>query len=75
MPKSIDLTGKVFHWLTVTGKANIKKSNRLAWHYKCRCGNEVDVITNHLTSGHTKSCGCLQKQVTAKMNPAIDITN
>ena len=75
MPKSIDLTGKVFHWLTVTGKANIKKSNRLAWHCKCRCGNEVDVITNHLTSGHTKSCGCLQKQVTAKMNPAIDITN
>ena len=75
MPKSSDLTGKIFNRLTVIKKADIKKSNRLTWHCKCECGNEIDVITNHLTSGHTKSCGCLQKETTAKMNPAIDITN
>ena len=59
MPKSSDLTGKIFNKLTVIKKADIKKSNRLAWHCVCECGNEVDVITNHLTSGHTGSCGCL----------------
>lgn len=75
MPKSLDLTGKIFNKLTVIKKADIKKSNRLTWHCRCECGNEIDVITNHLTSGHTKSCGCLQKQKTAEMNPAIDITN
>lgn len=70
----MDLTGQTFNRLTVIGKADIRKSNRVTWHCKCICGNECDVITNHLTSGHTKSCGCLQKEVTAKMNPALDLT-
>lgn len=29
----------------------------MKWHCKCDCGNEVDVITNSLTSGNTTSCG------------------
>ena len=29
------------------------------WHCKCECGNEVDVKAGNLTSGNTKSCGCL----------------
>lgn len=32
------------------------------WHCKCSCGNEVDVLGSSLTSGHTKSCGCLSKR-------------
>lgn len=74
MPKSLDLTNKVFGELTVIKKSDTKKSNRLTWVCKCSCGKETIVITNHLTSGHTRSCGCLQKQACGKMNPAIDIT-
>ena len=55
----IDLTGKKFGELTVIKKSEIKKNNRVAWECKCSCGNSTVVITNHLTSGHTKSCGCL----------------
>lgn len=29
---------------------------------KCDCGNEVIVSTTDVISGHTKSCGCLQKE-------------
>lgn len=72
---SIDLTGKKFGELTVIKKSEIKKSNRIAWECKCSCGNTTIVITNHLTSGHTKSCGCLQKKIASQMNPAIDLTN
>lgn len=56
---AINLTGKIFGDLTVIQKSDIKKNNRIAWICKCACGNETTVITNHLTSGHTKSCGCL----------------
>lgn len=71
----LDLTGKTFGELYVIEKSNVKKSNRVSWKCKCSCGNETIVITNHLTSGHTKSCGCLQKKATSQLNPAIDIKN
>jgi len=38
------------------------------WHCICDCGNEVDVLTNQLISGHTQSCGCLHKEITSEMN-------
>lgn len=38
------------------------------WHCICRCGNEVDVDTRNLLSGHTKSCGCLLKETNSKNN-------
>lgn len=63
-----DLTGETFGWLTVLYPT--RKSNRKAWHCRCKCGNEVDVITNNLTSGHTKSCGCYNSLSRIK-----DITN
>ena len=30
------------------------------WKCKCECGNECVVSTSKLTSGNTKSCGCLK---------------
>ena len=34
------------------------------WHCQCQCENktELDVDTRNLNSGHTQSCGCLQKR-------------
>ena len=39
-----------------------RKDNRTYWHCKCDCGNEIDVLAQHLVNGHTKSCGCLRKK-------------
>lgn len=33
----------------------------------CDCGNECDVSTQDLIRGHTKSCGCLQKEIASKI--------
>ena len=33
---------------------------------RCDCGNEVSVYLGNLTSGHTRSCGCLHKENYAK---------
>lgn len=36
------------------------------WECTCDCGNTVVVRHNSLTSGKTKSCGCLQDEVRRK---------
>lgn len=53
----IDLTGKKFGRLIPQYYLKGGK-----WHCLCECGREVDVDTRNLNSGHTQSCGCLQKE-------------
>lgn len=60
-----DITDKRFGSLTVLNLDYKKKSkwgSRTYWLCKCDCGNEKSVRKDHLTSGGTKSCGCLEKQ-------------
>ena len=40
------------------------------WRCKCDCGNECVVSGEHLRSGHTSSCGCLQSERTSDANKA-----
>ena len=56
-PPRINLQDKIFERLTV-----IDWQGNGKWKCKCACGNEVMVKTSNLTSGNTKSCGCLQKE-------------
>lgn len=65
MSKVRDLTGQRFGRLIVIGDG-IHKNWVHKWECKCDCGNVVFVATAHLTGGHTKSCGCLQKENTLK---------
>jgi hypothetical protein len=66
MSKFIDLTGKTFGRLTVIERAENSKSGKTQWLCKCKCGNEIIVTRDDLTSSHTKSCGCYRKEVTSK---------
>lgn len=59
----VDLTGKTFTYLEP--QYYIKGGK---WHCKCKCGNEVDVDTRNLNSQHTKSCGCLKKEINSTNN-------
>lgn len=65
-----DLTGRKFHRLLVVKK--VEKNNRVHWLCICNCGNERTVRTDGLTSGHAKSCGCLQKEIVTKNIVAIN---
>ncbi len=53
-----DLTGQKFNRLTA-----IKYLGGRKWRCKCDCGRIIDVFTNNLTRGNTKSCGCLNSEV------------
>jgi len=53
-----DLRGKKFNKLTPLYPLPERVCKNIVWHCKCDCGNECDVISAHLSSNHTKSCGC-----------------
>lgn len=57
-----DLLGQKFNRLTVVGYAFTK---RMAyWKCICDCGKEKTIQGYSLTTGNTKSCGCLRKNRT-----------
>lgn len=55
------LTGKRYGRLLVLEKHPFKGKNS-KWLCECDCGNKVLVLRPNLTSGHTTSCGCYNKQ-------------
>lgn len=64
-----DLTNLKFGRLTVISLCGKSKRNDNMWLCRCDCGNGKVVKAYNLTSGHTKSCGCLTKDIQReKMN-------
>lgn len=57
MRKVKDLTGQRFSKLTARERVGSKRNYAL-WRCVCDCGNERDVKSGDLVSGHTRSCGC-----------------
>lgn len=60
----VSLIGKRFGCLVVEAEGPVVdvgslKKKRKSWKCKCDCGQTTFVTTGDLTSGNTKSCGCL----------------
>ena len=62
-PTRINLTGQVFGKLTVLKETDERKSGNIVWLCQCECGKQVSVFSDALRSGHTKSCGCIARQM------------
>lgn len=56
-----DLTGIKYFKLTFLKYSHKNKLNQLVWEVLCDCGNIVKLPSQRITSGNTKSCGCLRK--------------
>lgn len=62
-----DLTGKKFGRLTVIELIDKKdKYYKKYYKCKCKCGNESIVSGSQLTTGKTKSCGCLNLELASE---------
>lgn len=62
-----DLTGQTFGLLSVVKRSRKKdKNRRVYWLCRCECGNTTEVDTTRLTTGVTKSCGCLKRRPKAQ---------
>lgn len=51
------------------------KRYRTKWRCRCDCGTIVNVATDKLSSGHTKSCGCLRSDVSRQTATTHGKTN
>lgn len=59
----IDMVGRTYGRLTVTSRATNTRTGQARWVATCTCGNTTTVSGPLLRKGHTKSCGCLHKDV------------
>lgn len=69
--KLIDLTNQKYNKLTVLERVypEDKSKKHTYWKCKCDCGNYTITSSNHLKTGHTKSCGCSHNNK-GKNNPS-----
>lgn len=67
MSRLQDLTGAKFGRLTVLQRET-PKNGRTMWKCLCDCGNEKTVEAYNLKSGHIRSCGCLNSELTSERN-------
>lgn len=65
-----DLTGQKFGRLTVLSRSepHISKGGfvMVQWNCQCECGKICTVKSQSLTTGKTRSCGCLARELTSK---------
>ena len=62
-----DLTGKRFGRLLTVERSN-RTGDYAYWKCKCDCGNEIIVSSHALLTGHTRSCGCFQRERASSAN-------
>lgn len=63
MPPILNLKGQRFGRLIAKQYVGKEKHNRALWLCSCDCGKEIVVPSYRLKQGHTKSCGCLAKEI------------
>jgi hypothetical protein len=62
----IDLAGQKFgRWTVVHRKTDRNRRGHVMWFCVCDCGNNRYIEGQGLRRGYTRSCGCLQREVTA----------
>jgi len=66
MTARLELVGKRFERLVAIRDVGRNKRGSRLWLCKCDCGNEVTVIATKLSTGWTRSCGCLQRDRVTK---------
>ena len=72
---ALDLTGRVFHRLTVlrgpVRRTGITRPRRY-WMCRCECGTERAISAQLLTNGKIKSCGCLNRELAVARAASIN---
>lgn len=64
--RRIDLTGQRFGRLVAKCYSGNRHHGKLLWLCQCDCGNTCEVNANHLAGRGAKSCGCLNRESSAK---------
>lgn len=67
--KTIDLVGKRFGRLLVVDKTEKRDTDGgIIWKCLCDCGATVEIPSNRLLRGHTRSCGCYARDRSSEVH-------
>jgi len=55
-------TGTRFGRLTVLGRGRTKPCKHITWRCRCVCGKVVEIVSQALRDGRSRSCGCWQRE-------------
>jgi hypothetical protein len=71
--EAVRVTSKIaprmrFGRLTVVSRTAARKWGKVVWLCRCDCGNKTAVVSRNLSSGKTRSCGCLVRDTTYALN-------
>lgn len=58
----LDLVGKKFNRLSIIEETSDRRRRNIVYKTLCDCGNITLIEGGKISRGHTKSCGCLQKE-------------
>lgn len=61
-PHAENLAGQTFNRLTAIELGGRNRHGQLLWIWQCTCGNLTTVAGHRVKSGHTKSCGCFERE-------------
>ncbi len=66
LKKSQEMSGQRFGRLLVDAYEGKTAGGRARWRCSCDCGCSIIVSRGALLQGHSRSCGCLRREVTRK---------
>ena len=66
--QAIDMQGKRFERLLVVCRAGTDRCGNATWVCRCVCSTETIVTGANLRNGSTRSCGCLNRDLTIERN-------
>ena len=61
MPPTKDITGQKFHHLTAIRRVE-NRNGRVAWEFRCDCGNTIYLNKDRVVGGNDHSCGCQRRK-------------
>lgn len=64
MPAAVNIAGRRYGRLMAIERTGSRNGHAL-WLCECDCGNRIETTVDRLTSGHTRSCGCLANEIRA----------
>jgi len=75
MPARLELAGQNFGRLVALRDVGRNKRRLRLWSCLCECGEMTTASSGNLRSGHTQSCGCLQRDRIAESNTKTKTTH
>lgn len=57
------MPGERYGRLVLLAPVDYEKCGNIRWRVQCDCGCVFEVAGNNLRNGHTKSCGCLRREM------------